>query len=88
MKKALYLFALIIGVIGIAIAVVIAAKAPPAEEFVGGMVYMWNGAERRAEFIKAWEIAFGAVGAGLFFGALGAILDGLDKVRAAVTGGK
>ena len=86
MKKALYLFALIVGVIALAIAVVIAVKAPPTEEFVGGMVYVWNGAERRAEFIKAWEIAFGGVGAALFFGALGAILDGIDKLRATLAG--
>lgn len=80
MKKALYLFALVVSVIGVAIAISIAMKAPPAEEHLEGMLYVWNGAERREIFLKAWGLAFAAVGTGLFFGALGAIIDRLERL--------
>lgn len=81
MKRALYLFALTVGVIGLAIAVVLAWNAPPLEEHLGGMVYEWHGAERREIFLKAWAVAFGAVGSALLFGALGVILDRLEALR-------
>lgn len=82
MKKALYLFALVVGLLGVFIAVSIALKAPPAEEHLEGLLYVWNGAERREAFLQAWKIGFAAVGAGLFFGALGAIIDRLERLKA------
>lgn len=82
MKKALYLFALVVGVMGIAIAVSIALKAPPAEEHIEGLFYVWNGVERREIFLQAWKVGFLGVGAGLFFGALGTIIDRLERLKA------
>lgn len=82
MKKALYLFALVVGVLGVTIAISIALKAPPAQEHLEGMLYVWNGPERSETFLKAWKVGFAGVGAGLFFGALGSIIDRLERLKA------
>ncbi len=81
MKKALYLFAIVVGVLGLGIALTIAFNAPPAEERIEGYVFISNAAERSSAMLKAWQVAFGAAASSLFFGALGAILDRLEAIR-------
>lgn len=84
MKRALNLFALVVATLGLAIAVTIVLKAPPAEEQLEGYVFVSNAMERNAALLKAWMVAGGATALGLFFGALAAILDRLDGIRQAL----
>lgn len=84
LKKTLYLFGLVALVLGLAIALVIALKAPPAEEHIGGILYIWNGAERREAMLQAWKVGFLGVGSGLLFLALGTILDRLERIQASL----
>lgn len=86
MKKVLYLFALVVAVLTVAIAITVAVNAPPVETHVEGMLYVWNGAERREEFLKAWKIVFGGLGAALFFGGMAAIVDRLERIEAKLKG--
>lgn len=85
MKKALYLFAIVVATLGLAIAITLVVKAPPAEEHLGGYVYVSNAVERNEALLKAWAIAFGSVASALLFGALGAILDRLEAIRDGLT---
>lgn len=84
LKKLLALFGLVTLVLGVTIAVVIAVKAPPLEEHVGGILYVWNGAERREAMIQAWKVAFAGVGSGLLFLALSTIMERLERIQASL----
>lgn len=84
MKKLLYLFAIVVTVLGLAIAITIALDAPPAEERLEGFIFISNAVERSAAMLKAWSIALGGVAGGLFFAALGAIVDRLEAIRDAL----
>lgn len=85
LKKLLYLFAVVVVVLGIGVALVIALKAPPEQEHIEGMLYLWNGAERREAFLLAWKVVGGACGIGLLFAAFGGVLDRLDRIHAVLT---
>lgn len=80
MKRLLFIAALVVVTLGIVLAVTYAWNAPPLEEPVGGMVYVWNGAERRVAFLKAWTSVGVGVGLGLIFGGLGAVLERLETL--------
>lgn len=80
MKRALFVFALVAVALGLVLAVTYAWNAPPLEEPLGGLVYSWNGPERREAFIKAWICAGAGVSLGLIFGGLSAILERLDSL--------
>ncbi len=84
MKKAIYLFAIVVAVLGIAVALAIALNAPPAEERLEGYIFISNATERSSAMLKAWTIGLGSVAGGLFFGALGAILDRLEGIQGAL----
>ncbi len=80
MKRVLFVFAFIVAALGLVLAVTYAWNAPPMEEPLGGMVYSWNGPERREAFIKAWACGGGGLALGLIFAALGAILERLEAL--------
>lgn len=80
MKRVLYVFALVAVALGLVLAVTYAWNAPPLEEPLGGMVFSWNGPERREAFIRAWASAGIGLSLGLIFGGLGAILDKLEAL--------
>lgn len=84
MKKALNVFAMVIAILGLAVAVSIVLNAPPAEERLEGAVFISNAVERSSALLKAWTIALGGIGAGFFFAALGAIVDRLEAIRDAL----
>jgi hypothetical protein len=83
-KKLLNIFALVVAILGVAVAISIVLNAPPAEERVEGAVFISNAVERSAAMLKAWSIGLGGVAAGLFFAALGAIVDRLEAIHAAL----
>lgn len=78
MKRVLFVFALVAVALGLVLAVTYAWNAPPLEEPLGGLVFSWNGPERREAFIKAWICAGAGLALGLIFGGLSAILEKLD----------
>lgn len=78
MKRALFVSALVAVALGLVLAVTYAWNAPPLEEPLGGMVFSWNGTERRDAFIRAWVCGGAGVALGLIFGGLSAILEKLD----------
>lgn len=78
MKRVLFVFALVAVALGLVLAVTYAWNAPPLEEPLGGLVFSWNGPERREAFIKAWTCAGAGLALGLIFGGLSAILEKLD----------
>ncbi|HOD33203.1 MAG: hypothetical protein BWY56_00817 [Acidobacteria bacterium ADurb.Bin340] len=80
MKRVLFVFALVAVALGLVLAVTYAWNAPPLEEPLGGLVYSWNGPERREAFIKAWVCAGIGVSLGLIFSGLGCILDRLEAL--------
>lgn len=80
MKHLLFIAAAVVALLGIVLAITHAWNAPPLEEHLGGLVYSWNGAERREAFIRAWAFAGTGIGLGLIFGGLGAILERLDTL--------
>lgn len=80
MKRVLYVFALIVAALGLVLAVTYAWNAPPLEEPLGGMVYSWNGPERREAFIRAWACAGVGLTLGLLFAGLGCILEKLEAL--------
>ncbi len=84
MKKALYLFGIIVVVLGLAVAITHAYNAPPAEERLEGFIFISNAVERSAAMLKAWYFALGGIAGGLFFGALGAIVDRLEAIHEAL----
>ena len=84
MKKVLNIFSVVVAAIGLAVALAIIFNAPPAEERLEGYIFISNAAERSAAMLKAWGIIFGSTAAGLFFAALGAILDRLEAIRDAL----
>lgn len=84
MKKALYLFGIVVAVLGLAVAITIAYGAPPAEERLEGFIFISNAVERSAAMLKAWSTALGGIAGGLFFGALGAIVDRLEAIHEAL----
>lgn len=84
MKKALYLFGIVAAVLGLAVALTIAFNAPPAEERLEGYIFISNAVERSSAMLKAWSFALGGVAGGLFFAALGAIVDRLEAIRDAL----
>jgi len=83
-KKALNIFALVVAVLGLSIAVTIVFNAPPAEERLEGYIFISNAVERSSAMLKAWAIGFGSVAGALFFAALGAIVDRLEAIRDAL----
>ncbi len=85
MKKALNIFAIVVAALGIAIAITIAIKAPPAEEHLEGYVFISNAVERSSAMLQAWRTGLGGIAAGLLFASLGAILDRLEAIRDALT---
>lgn len=84
MKKALNIFAVVVAALGVAIALTIVFKAPPAEERLEGYIFISNAAEHSGAMLKAWAIGLGGIAAGLLFGALGAIVDRLEAIHDAL----
>lgn len=83
-KKVLFLFALVVGVLGLAIALAIVFNAPPAEERLEGYVFISNAVERSSAMLRAWWTGLGGIAGALFFAALGTILDRLEAIRDAL----
>lgn len=81
MKKALNIFAIVVAVLGLAVAVTLVLNAPPSEERLEGYIFISNAVERSSIMLKAWITAFGSIAGSLFFAALGAILGRLEAIH-------
>jgi len=80
-KKALNIFALVVAILGVAIALTIVLNAPPAEERLEGYIFISNAVERSSAMLKACAIAFGSIAGAFFFAALGTIVGRLEEIR-------